>query len=100
MLQVTGDGYKKGTAAAVGGQFSSDELVSECHAVSVSSPHSGLPLCHTSDVLRGRLLVKAGHWDMPGISGEELPSEVRHITRGYVLHMKSVYSRMYGISIQ
>ena len=77
-------------------QFSSDE----CHAVSVSSPHSGLPLRHTSDVLRGRLLVKAGHWDAPGISGEELPSEVRHITRGYIPRMKSVYSHMYGISTQ
>ena len=82
------------------GELSSDELVSECHAVSVSSPHSGLPLRHTSDVLRGRLLVKAGHWDAPGISGEELPSEVRHITRGYIPRMISVYSHMYGISTQ
>ena len=81
-------------------EFSSDELVSECHTVSVSSPHSGLPLRHTSDVLRGRLLVKAGHWDVPGISGEELPSEVRQITRGYIPRMKSVYSHMYGISAQ
>ena len=38
--------------------------------------------------LRGRLLVKAGHWDAPGISGEELPSEVRHITRGCIPRMK------------
>ena len=65
-------------------QFSSDE----CHAVSISSPHSGLPLPHTGDVPRGRLLVKAGHWDVPGISGEELPLEVRHITRGYIPLMK------------
>ena len=68
--------------------------------MSVSSPHSGLPLCHMSDVLRGRLLVKAGHWDAPGISGEELLSEVRHITRGYIPRMKTVYSHMYGISTQ
>ena len=90
----------KGDSSGCKEEFSSDELVSECHAVSVSSPHSGLPLRHMSDILRGRLLVKAGHWDVPGISGEELPSEVRHITRGYIPRMKSVYSHMYGISTQ
>ena len=37
-------------------QFSSDE----CHAVSVSSPLSGLPLRHTSDVITRKTSRKGG----------------------------------------
>ena len=65
MLHVAGDGYKKGTAAAVKSsrefspvekQFSSDE----CHAVSASSSLSGLPLRHTSDVTTRKTSRKGG----------------------------------------
>ena len=68
MLHVAGDGYKRDSgqiesSSPVEKQFSSDE----CHAVSVSSPLSGLPLRHTSDVTtrktsrRGGPLGRAWH---------------------------------------
>ena len=68
MLHVAGDGYKRDSepdrgCSPVEKQFSSDE----CHAVSVSSPLSGLPLRHTSDITtrktsrRGGPLGRAWH---------------------------------------
>ena len=87
MLHVAGDGYKKGTAAAVGvvesdREFSPvEEQASHLHLV-------GYHYVTRVTSLRGRLLIEAGHWDAPGISVEELPPEVRHITRGCTPRMK------------
>ena len=72
MLQVAGDGYKRGTAAAV----------TRVSRVELGNPHRSVQCCkcHISttvgchyvtqvDVLvRKIVLVKAGHWDVPGDS--------------------------------
>ena len=65
-------------------------------AVSVTPPPQWVATTsHEWRSTRKTVLVKAGHWDAPGISCSELPPEVRHITRGYIPCVELVYPCMY-----